>query len=113
MLIYYVGGVDYTPGPYSVNFYPNQTHALLNIEIFNNSVLEDNKMFNLTINSFSLPFNINASNPDWATVIIEDDDGNCVILNYNYVVKTIIELCMSNTQLSLQSYFVFIYKGKN
>lgn len=78
--------MDYDPGPYSVNFFPNQTHAPLNITIINNHVLEDSKMFNLTINSSSLPFNVNAGNPDQATVIIEDDDGNCEILTlYNYV----------------------------
>ena len=85
MLMYYIGGVDYAPGPYSISFFPNQTLAPLTIAIINDYVLEDNEMFHLTISASSLPNNVNVGKPDQATMIIEDDDGNCVILtSINY-----------------------------
>ena len=72
----YTGGkVDYHSGPYSVTFSVGQTRFLLNVTIENDSILENNETFILSINSSALPENVNVGNPAQATVIIKDDDG--------------------------------------
>ena len=73
--------MNYAHGPYSVIFPANHTHAPLHITI-TNDVLLGHKMFNLTINTSSLPSHINASNPFQVPVTIVDDDGNHLILLY-------------------------------
>lgn len=78
--------MDYHSGPYNVTFPVRETCSLLNVPIVHDNVLEKDEKFILNINSSSLPSNIIAGNPDQATVTIEDDDGNCVILTIvNYV----------------------------
>ena len=73
--------MDYKPGPYKVVFPVGQTHALLNITICNDEILERNKKFSLTINSSTLPNNINLGDPFQTTVTIMDDDGKYVYIH--------------------------------
>ena len=71
--------MDYDPGPYSVTFMANHTSAPLNIMIINDTMLENDEMFNLIINSSSLHTpcsRVNISDPSLATVTIVNDDGN-------------------------------------
>ena len=65
----------YHSGPYNIIFPVGETHFLLNVTIVNDNILENNETFNLTINSSSLPGNVEVGNPGQATVTIRDDDG--------------------------------------
>ena len=68
------GGVDYTSGPYPVMFTAGQTDATFEVPINDDSILEYNESFVLTINSSSLPDGVNYGNPGEAAVIIVDND---------------------------------------
>lgn len=74
------GDVDYHSGPYTITFPVNWTQFLLNVTTVNDSTLENNETFTLTINSSSLPINVKPGRFMQATVTIEDDDGNHIIL---------------------------------
>lgn len=66
---------DYELGPYDVNFSAGITTAQLSIAINNDSLLEDDENFTLTIiNSPSLPHNVSVGDPGKATVTIMNDD---------------------------------------
>ena len=73
------GNVDYHSGPYNVTFPVGQIYFLLNVTIFNDSILETDETFMLTINSSSLPINVRPGDFVRAKVIIQDDDGKCII----------------------------------
>lgn len=47
------GGIDYTSGPYSVNFPVGSTNASFDIKINNDRVLEEDEVFNISINSIT------------------------------------------------------------
>ena len=68
-------GVDYASGPYPVSFPAGQITAMLSIPIINDSKLEGNEDFVVSINTFSLPNRVFTTTPDESTVIIVDDDG--------------------------------------
>ena len=51
------GGVDYNSGPYNVTFTAGVSSVSFNVTINNDSVLEYNETFNLTIINGSLPEN--------------------------------------------------------
>ena len=69
------GGVDYESGPYTVIFPAGEISVLFDVPIIDDHVLEENEMFNIIINSSSLPSRVNVINPYEATVIIVDNDG--------------------------------------
>ena len=76
IIIYVTGeGVDYVSGPYPVIFPAGQITAVLSIPIINDSKLEGNENFVVSIYTLSLPDRVFATNPDESTVIIVDDDG--------------------------------------
>ena len=51
------------------------TTVPFNISIFNDSILEGNEDFDITIIPSSLPNDVSRGNPRTATVTIVDDDG--------------------------------------
>ena len=67
-----IGGVDYDFGPYTVIFPPEMTNVSLNISITDDTSLEINETFTISINSSgdALPVD-----PDKALVTIKDNDG--------------------------------------
>jgi len=67
--------VDYNSGPYSITFSAGVTSVTFDISINDDSILEDNENFMLTIDQSSLPTNVNRGNPGSATVTIVDNDG--------------------------------------
>ena len=69
------GGVDYTPGPYSVTFPSGVTIASFDISITNDSIFEGNEDVKIEIVNASLSNRILVSDPDQATITIVDDDG--------------------------------------
>ena len=72
---YYIGNVDYDPGPYLFTISAGMTSITFDATMVNNdNTLEDNENFYLTINSSSLPNDITAGNPFQVEVTIIDDD---------------------------------------
>ena len=68
------GGVDYDSGPYTVTFPAGVTRVPFDIPINNDSILENDEDFTVTINPSSLPADITRGDPGSATVTIVDDD---------------------------------------
>ena len=65
------GGVDYDSGPYTVTFLAGEIHALLNVLIHNDAVLENDEIFTLTIDPSSTPDSVSGSQ---AIMTIVDND---------------------------------------
>ena len=55
------------------------TTASFNISIFDDSDVESNENFMLTINSTALSDGFSAGNPNVATVTIRDNDGKLIV----------------------------------
>ena len=66
------GGVDYDSGPYPIMLPAGQTNVMLNVPIFDDSILEDDETFTLTINP-SDDYMIRR-NRNEARVTIKNDD---------------------------------------
>ena len=66
--------MDYTSGPYTVTIPPGQTTATHNVPIINDTILEEDENFILTIDETSLPTGVTCGNPGQATVTIVDDN---------------------------------------
>ena len=73
------GGEDYGPVPFSVIIPANTTTAQFDVTINDDTILEGNEIFNLTIVASSLPSRIDIGNPAQATVTITDNDGKHLI----------------------------------
>lgn len=73
--MWYVTGedVDYVSGLYPVTFPAGQTTAVLSIPVINDSTLEGNENFVVSI--VSLLSRVVTTDPYESTVIIVDDDG--------------------------------------
>ena len=65
--------MDYTSGPYSVTFPAGVMSVLFSVSINDDTILENNENFTLTIIS-SLPTGVMVGNPGQATVTIVDAD---------------------------------------
>ena len=72
---YVGGGVDYNSGSYTVQFNVGVTQMLFNVTLKDDSSLEDNETFALSINSSSLPSSITIGDHRQTTVTIRNDDG--------------------------------------
>ena len=70
--------VDYGSGPYKVSISAGNTNVTFDVKINDDSILEGNETFNLTINVSSLSGCINYAVPYQATVRIMDDDGKFI-----------------------------------
>jgi len=46
---YFIGNIDYIPGPYFVTIPTGQTHVTFNIAVIDDDESENDKMFNLII----------------------------------------------------------------
>ena len=66
--------MDYTSGPYTVTFPAGLTMVAFDVPITDDTILEVNENFMLSIDEASLPFGITHGNPPEATVTIVDDD---------------------------------------
>ena len=73
------GGEDYESVPYTVTIPAKATTAQFNVTINDDTILEGNETFNLTIMASSLPSRIDIGNPAQATVTIVDNDGKHLI----------------------------------
>jgi len=67
--------VDYTSGPYPVLFPAGETSVTFDVPITDDSLLEGNENFMLTIDQPSLPTGVTRGDPSEATVTIVDNDG--------------------------------------
>ena len=77
----YVEAMDYTSGPYSVQFDAGVTNGSFIVIINDDNVLENDERFNLNINPSSLPSGVTVGSPGQATVTIPANDGE---LNFLY-----------------------------
>ena len=68
------GTSDYLYRAYAVTFPANLTVRIVDILICDDSVLEEDETFSLTIASNSNPENVTNSNPDHVTIAIVDND---------------------------------------
>ena len=68
--------MDYNSGPYLVTFPAGMTSVTFDIPINDDSILEGNENFMLTIDQPSLPEGVTVGEPNEATVTIVDNDGN-------------------------------------
>ena len=67
--------MDYNSGPYSVQFDAGVTEVSFNVTLKDDSSLEDNETFTLSINSPSLPSRVTIGDDGQTTVTIRNDDG--------------------------------------
>ena len=67
--------MDYTSGPYTVIFLAGQTTATFDVPINDDSILESNENFTLTITETSLPTVVICNYAGKATMTIVDNDG--------------------------------------
>ena len=83
------GTSDYQSGIYTVMFPANATLQVVDIPICDDSVLEENETFGLTIFSNSHPDNVTNGSPDHVSVTIIDNDGEYLFWcsDHNYVYK--------------------------
>ena len=80
------GGVDYTSGPYTVIIPAGETNVSFAVPITDDDVLEETEVFNLIINSSTLPNRVVVITPYQATVIIVDSDGK-----YTSIIKSLVD----------------------
>ena len=74
MLTHNTGDIDYEQGPYMITFPANTTETLYDISITVDNILEVDEMFDITIDSCLLPFDVFTGSIYQALVIILDDD---------------------------------------
>jgi len=67
--------VDYNSRRYRVTFSAEVTSVTFYVPITDDSILEGNENFMLTIDQSSLPTGVNRSDPGEATVTIVDNEG--------------------------------------
>ena len=68
------GGVDYDSGPYTVTFLAGVISASVSVPIKNDSILEDDEDFMVTIMTGPLPVGVTRGIPGRTTVNILDND---------------------------------------
>ena len=72
---YVGGGVDYSSGPYIIQFNVGMTRASFSIPISDDNILEDNELFDLNVNELSLPEDVDVGSIGQAIVSIVDDES--------------------------------------
>ena len=72
---YVGGGVDYSSGPYTIQFNVRVTRVSFNVLVNNDNILEDNETFNLNVNASLLPNRVTIGLLGQTTVTILDNDG--------------------------------------
>ena len=68
------GGVDYDSGPYTVRFTAGVIRTTFNVPINDDNILEDDEMFNLDVDSSTLPTGFTVGAISNSSVTIEKDD---------------------------------------
>lgn len=87
---------DYSDGPYSVTIPAGETTMPFNIEIFDDTRMEDDETFQIYVNdTFSLPPYVLIGSVDNVTVIIVDNESKLRMYLYYETIHTYIcNLCM-------------------
>ena len=67
-------GIDYNAGPYSVTFSAGKTRKSFDVKITDDTLVEGNEKFFLSVDQSSLPSNVIISNHSQTTVTILDND---------------------------------------
>ena len=68
-------GTDYVSGPYNVIVFAGTTTASFDVPIINDSILESDEDFILTINPSTLPSDVSVGSYDNTVVTITNDDS--------------------------------------
>ena len=96
------GNRDYifSPSRQNVTFQNGQTSVQVSYRIIDDSIVEDNEKFILSIDPSSLPSSVSLGSPSQATVTIQDDDSKwcCIISQYfiNIVNHHVVYLLLIN-----------------
>ena len=77
-MAYVGGGVDYNSGPYAVQFDVGMTSTSLTVLIKADNILEDNEIFELSINKSALPDGVTVGSTSQTIVTIVDDNGKYI-----------------------------------
>ena len=80
---FHAGGTDYDSGPYSVTIKEGDTHAEFCIDIHNDTDLNMDRTFTISINESKLHTDIVVKEPFSATVTILDDECKYLVLYIN------------------------------
>ena len=75
-------GDDISSGPFNVTFFAGDTHAVFNVTIIDDNVVEGVENFSLSIDPTSLPRNVSVGNPSQITLLIFDNDSKYKLI-YN------------------------------
>ena len=67
-------GIDYNAGPYSVTFPAGKTRASFNVKITDDTLVEKNEKFFLSIDQSLLPSDVIIGDHSQTTVTILDDE---------------------------------------
>ena len=67
--------MDYDSGPYTMIIPAKEEEGSISVSINDDSILEQNELFRLTVNSSSLPSRVITSPRNRVDVIIIDNDG--------------------------------------
>ena len=67
--------MDYVPGPYNITFIAGNISDKVVILILEDSTIERDENFTLTINESSLPSSVSVGDPAQARVTIVEDSG--------------------------------------
>ena len=68
-------GDDISSGPFNVTFFAGDTHAVFNVTIIDDNVVEGVENFSLSIDPTSLPKNVSVGKPSQTTLLIIDNDS--------------------------------------
>ena len=72
---FYIAKEDYLPGPYNVTFIAGNISDEVVIPILEDSTIERDENFTLTIDASSLPNSVSVGDPAQARVTIVEDSG--------------------------------------
>ena len=95
------GGVDYSSGPYTVTFPAGATSASFDVPINDDSTLESDEQFTITIDPSSLPRRVSVTNPGQAVITITDNDGEWIVLIC--ITQLLVISCMTKLKSDLQN----------
>ena len=73
VLVTFVGGIDYDPGPYNVTIPAGATSVLFNVLVTTDSIVELDEEFELTIDDTSLPDMVTTAEPTTTVIIVDND----------------------------------------
>ena len=105
----FTGGVDYNSGPYNVIFPAGVTSVSFNIIINNDTVLEYNETFNLTIINGSLPKNfiVGEIYITEVTILSDGSSGTTTNIIASAGSSSVVFICTENIRIYVATRLIF------